>query len=397
MKEKKIYKGKNGIAFFEYSSWCHRYKVLEPNGKVLYKKKKGFATEEEAEESYYRYEELFKEQQRKFYVSVNKDIMFKDYLIYWFEKIYSERTETTTQALGCYILYQLIIPSIEYDVKIDLVTTDYLNEIISKSSRLTPSAGCSTRTIISSAMKDAVIGGYITYNPSLNTVYYRRPKTRIRVLSENQIKKFLQLAKNTTWYLEILLALFCGLRKGEILGLKFKDINLENKTLTIERQLVSDLKLKGRNGEVAEYRRIERCPKTKNSIRRIKIPDIVIEEIKKRKELIEFNKQINGLNYVDNDYISCQKNGLSHTHSALNGCINVICKKLSLPHITVHGLRHMCATILLEQGAPLTKISAYLGHASIHVTFEYYCEVMDEKEKILAFMNNIFSVEESGN
>lgn len=52
-----------GIAFFEYSSWCHRYKVLEPNGKVLYKKKKGFATEEEAEESYYRYEELFKEQQ----------------------------------------------------------------------------------------------------------------------------------------------------------------------------------------------------------------------------------------------------------------------------------------------------------------------------------------------
>lgn len=393
MKNKKIYKGKNGIAFFEYSSWCHRYKVLEPNGKVLYKKKKGFATEEVAEESYYKYEELFKEQQREFYVSVNKDIMFKDYLIYWFEKIYSVRTESTTQSVGDYIIYQLIIPNIEYDVKIDLVTTDYLNEIISKAAKITPSAGCSARTIIVMAMKDAVIGGYITYNPSLSTIHYQRPKAKIRVLSENQMKKFLILAKDTNWYLEILLALFCGLRKGEILGLKFKDFNLENKTLTIERQLVPDFKLKGRGRGIAEYKRIERCPKTKNSIRRIKAPDIVIEELLKRKELIEYNKQVQGVNYIDNDYISCQKNGISHAHSSINQCIDVICKKLSLPHITVHGLRHMCATILLEQGAPLAKISAYLGYASIHVTFEYYCEVMDEKEKILAFMNNIFAVE----
>ena len=70
-----------------------------------------------------------------------------------------------------------------------------------------------------------------------------------------------------------------------------------------------------------------------------------------------------------------------------------ICRKLSLPHITVHSLRHMCATILLEQGTSLAKISAFLGHTSVHTTFEYYCEVMDEKEKILAFMNEIFSVD----
>ena len=80
--------------------------------------------------------------------------------------------------------------------------------------------------------------------------------------------------------------------------------------------------------------------------------------------------------------------------SSLNRCIDSVCKKLGLPHLTVHSLRHMCATILLEEGASLAKVSAYLGHDSIHTTFEYYCEVMDEIEKILSFMNNLFYQEE---
>lgn len=50
----------------------------------------------------------------------------------------------------------------------------------------------------------------------------------------------------------------------------------------------------------------------------------------------------------------------------------------------------MYATILIEMGVPLIKISALLGHSSVHTTFEYYCDVMDENENILAFMNNAF-------
>ena len=61
-----------------------------------------------------------------------------------------------------------------------------------------------------------------------------------------------------------------------------------------------------------------------------------------------------------------------------------------LPAVTVHGLRHMFATILVEQGVPLVKISGLLGHSSVNTTFEYYCDVMDEKEKIIAFMNDAF-------
>ena len=394
MSKGEIIQGKSGVAFFEYTSWCHRYKVLKENGKVNYLKLKGFKTEEEAVESYYKYKRQFEDAQREFLATVDKDIIFKDYLIYWFENIYSERIVHNTKIVGGYIIYDLIIPNIEYDLKIGMVTTDYLDEIIEKSSKMTDSGGYSARNIIIMAMKDAVIGGYITYNPSLNTKFYRRPKPKIRVLSEEQIKRLLVEAKKTNWYLEILLGLFVGLRKGEILGLKAGDFNEEIKSVRIERQLVREGELAENSSKVINYRLVERTPKTDNSVRCLKVPDLIFEELDKRKIMIQNNKEIYKEDYMDHDYISCQNDGNCHCLCAMNSALTKICNKLSLPHITVHGLRHMCATILLEEGVSLAKISAMLGHTSIHTTFEYYCEVMDEKEKILAFMNNIFSIED---
>ncbi len=90
------------------------------------------------------------------------------------------------------------------------------------------------------------------------------------------------------------------------------------------------------------------------------------------------------------------ENGKPHSVTALNNALTKLCSRNSLPHVTVHGLRHMYATILIEMKVPLVKISALLGHSSVHTTFEYYCEVMDENENILAFMNNAFVPVETG-
>ena len=84
---------------------------------------------------------------------------------------------------------------------------------------------------------------------------------------------------------------------------------------------------------------------------------------------------------------------MPHYPGCLNKVLYKICNELSLPSISVHSLRHMCATILIESGVTLAKIAAFLGHTSIHTTFEYYCEVMDEKQKILNFINDNFSEE----
>ena len=71
-----------------------------------------------------------------------------------------------------------------------------------------------------------------------------------------------------------------------------------------------------------------------------------------------------------------------------------VCSRNGLPKATVHGLRHMYATILIEQGVSIAKISALLGHSSVHTTFDFYCDVMSEKEKMIAYMNNTFCISE---
>ena len=93
---------------------------------------------------------------------------------------------------------------------------------------------------------DYIIPGdkFISYNPMPETKPYPRAKPKVRVLSKEKLKVFLEAASKNPWYLEILLGLFCGLRKGEILGLKFQDFDFEKQTVRISRQLVGNLKLK---------------------------------------------------------------------------------------------------------------------------------------------------------
>ena len=209
-----------------------------------------------------------------------------------------------------------------------------------------------------------------------------------------QSKTLLSASCKDNWYLEILLALFCGLRKGEIRGLKFSDFNEEKKTVKIQRQLGNQYELKSNEFKVEKISCIEKDPKTDNSFRTLRVPKIIWEELAKRKKLIEYQKLVNSDLYEDNDYISCQPNGKPHSSTSMNAYLKKVCMKNGLPEITVHGLRHLYATILIEQGVALAKISALLGHSSIHTTFDFYCDVLNEKAKITAFVNNTFAVEE---
>lgn len=181
-------------------------------------------------------------------------------------------------------------------------------------------------------------------------------------LNKANIKKLLSVASNSSWYLEILLALFVGLRKGEISGLKFSDFNKEENILYIQRQITSNPVIPKGSGKIEEYRVVEKEPKTDNSYRKLKIPEVVAEEIEKRRILVEANKKRYGEQYFDHDYISCQDNGVPHSTSAMNGALSKLCARNGLPHITVHSLRHMYCTILASEGVSLAKISALVGH-----------------------------------
>jgi len=381
---------KKSVAFFEAGSWYHRIKLLQEDGTTKYSKKGGFSTAKEAEASYYKYEEEYKRAYRAYHVSSSTNFELKDYLIYWLEEIYSARIENTTRMLASYVLYDLIIPNMNQGIKLRYVNPEYLDALLETVSKACASAGNKSREILNIALKDAVAHGYLHRNPVPDTKPYKRRKPKIVVLSKERMKFFLEKASETNWYLEILLGLFMGLRKGEISGLKFGDFDVENKTVRISRQVTADPIVSKGDSKIVKYQLVEKAPKTENSYRTLCVPEAIMDEILERKRQNDLKKEQLGVRYIDKDYISCAANGLSHSASALNNALSKLCSRNGLPHLTVHSLRHMYATILTEQGVPLMKVSALLGHSSIHTTFEYYCEVMDEQERIISFMNDSF-------
>lgn len=383
---------KKGTAFYAGNSWYHRVKILKDDGSVSYSKRGGFITAAEAEQGYLKYDKKFKKEYRNYQISHNLDrnVSFGDYLQYWFEEIFSARVENTTRMVGAYTLYDLILPNVDENIKLKCVNTDYLNALLEMVSLASASAGNKSRELLNLALKEAVIAGYMKNNPVMGTKTYPRMKPGVTILSKEMLRVLLGAAAKSEWYLEILLGVFCGLRKGEIQGLKFDDFDRKEKTVSIKRQITSNPIIPRGQSKIETYSVVEKPPKTDNSYRTLRVPDEIMAELDNRRSLVEEYKNHLGEEFRDCGYISCQENGLPHSVTAMNAALTKLCRRNSLPHITVHGLRHMYATILIEQGVPLVKISALLGHSSINTTFEYYCDVMDENERIISFMNTQF-------
>lgn len=379
-------------AFFYNGSWYHRTKILRDDYSIGYSKKGGFKTEQEALDSCKRMEAEFEAKRKALSVKNSANISLMDYLRYWFYQVEVPNISTSTRMVYEIVLNDLLTPNIG-DVRLTLCTAEYFDEILEKVAPYSKSAGNKAREFLFNAMRAAVSDGYLKNNPIENTKSYPRDKANVVILSKEELKKLMPEMCTTNWLLETMFALFCGLRKGEILGLKFSDIDLDERTVSIQRQVTMEYSFDA-DGKRVGQRPTEKEPKTENAYRTLRFPQIMVPEIRKRKMQIEKNKNALGDTYIDNDYMSCQKNGSPGSLSAFNLALERACKRSGVRKATVHSLRHVFATVLMEKGVPLVKISAVLGHSSIHTTFEFYCDVIDEKDRIKDYINGTFSVDE---
>ena len=375
-------------AFFYMGSWYHRTKFLRKDFSIGYSKKGGFKTQKEAEESYERMCKEFEENKRKWNPCTDKNILLADYLNYWFNRVHIPTVDSATRmveeiTLNCYIL-----PHVD-DIQLRLCNTGYFDSLLKAASLQTKSAGNRCRELLNTAMKNAVQEGYLSDNPIELTKRYPREKHNATILTRDEIRRLLLEMRSTNWFLETLLALFCGLRRGEIFGLKFSDFDTENETVTINRQ-TSEEYFFDENGKRIGQRPAEKPPKTENSYRTMRIPKVIFEELEIRRNRIIKDKNTLGSAYHDHGYISCREDGEPHTLPSFYGALKRACIRAGVPQISVHDLRHMYATILLEQGVSLVKISGLLGHASIHTTFEHYCHVMEDDRRITGYLNKTF-------
>ena len=375
-------------AFFYMGSWYHRTKFLRKDFSIGYSKKGGFKTQKEAEESYERMRKEFEENKRKWNPCTDQNILLADYLNYWFNRVHVPTVDSATRMVEEITLNYYVLPQVD-DLPLKLCNTGYFDRLLKAASLHTKSAGNRCRELLNTAMRNAVQEGYLAENPIEFTKHYPKEKHNATILTKDEIRRLLFEMRSSNWFLETLLALFCGLRRGEIMGLKFSDFDTGNETVTISRQ-VSEEYIFDDNGLRIGHRAAEKPPKTENSYRTMRIPKVIFEELEIRRKKIIKDKENQGSVYHDHGYISCKDNGEQHTLPSFYGALKRACNRAGVPQVSVHDLRHMYATILLEQGVSLVKISGLLGHASIHTTFGHYCHVMEDDRRITGYLNKTF-------
>lgn len=185
----------------------------------------------------------------------------------------------------------------------------------------------------------------------------------------------------------IVMALGTGLRQGELLALKWSDIDFDNNTVSVNKsiKLVYLVSKDGsRNSSI-----LEQTPKTKSSIRTIPVPSNIVDELKLYKEEQEKNSK-NEL-YENNDIVFADDTGNYLDSRYLSKRYTKLLKDAKIDYKKFHSLRHTYATRLFEAGIPIKTVQVLMGHSDIKTTMNIYTHVMpEEKTKAVEKINNLF-------
>ncbi|OZM58365.1 integrase [Lottiidibacillus patelloidae] len=162
------------------------------------------------------------------------------------------------------------------------------------------------------------------------------------------------------------------MRQGEVLGLRWQDIDFDIRTLSVTQTLSHDGKT------------LNRGAKTKASIRTIALPKETVDKLKHHRKLVEDEKKKAGTIYNDNDLVVCTEIGTPcHPRNILRTMYTVI-KKVGLQRIRFHDLRHTHATLLLKQGTHPKIVSERLGHADTRITLDRYSHLLPNMQREVA-------------
>jgi len=224
--------------------------------------------------------------------------------------------------------------------------------------------------------------GYLIKNPSNRRIVIpgekEVSKEEIEVFSDDEIKKLIKALEGNRLKWLILLALGTGLRRGELLALKWNNIDTKNLLLSVEKS-ISQISVVDKDGK-RNYKTIEQTPKSLNSIRKVPIPENLIPIFKEQKKIKKIDKLKAGLSYEENDYVFTTESGKILNGRNMARAYERILKNAGIKYKKFHALRHTYATKLFERGEDLKTVQMLLGHSDISITSNIYTHVMPEKK-----------------
>jgi integrase len=353
------------------SKWSYTVDVgKDPRtGKRKQKSQSGFKTKKEAQAAL---AELVNTVEKGNYTEPVKK-KFKEFTMNYMENMYRNRVKRTSYETAHNIVVTHIIP---FFGDVDLNDVDQF--LVHEFYQLKQKEGYSSayvqrmhemiRLILRVAYKWEVLHKDIAsmLEPP------RLIKKEMKVWTIDQVNTFLKFTKHSRYHPIYFLAAYTGMRKGEILGLTWDDVNFEERTISINKTLAHPGK---------EY--FLQSPKTKNSIRTIYIDDDIIKVLRKQKIKQNLEKLKYGGVYKEHNMVFAQETGEFVPPQGVNGLFARFIGQANLPRIRFHDLRHTHATILLLMGTNPKLVADRLGHSTVQITLDTYSHVLPSMKQDL--------------
>ncbi|MCM3110635.1 tyrosine-type recombinase/integrase [Lederbergia lenta] len=288
----------------------------------------------------------------------------------WFELVMKRKVKETTFKEYNNAVNFRIIPILG-DYKVTQLNTMLLQKFINDltDEALAPRYIEYISTILYGALESARKWKIIQFNPLADVERPRPRRTENKTWSVEEMDLFLNITKVTDLRLFTIVsvALKTGVRRGEVLALKWSDVDFEKQEISIDRSLVYD----------DEGYRFS-TPKTESSIRRISIGKSLIDDLKKwRVRQNEFKMAFRKV-FKDEDLIFTTEIGKPVYPRTLTQKFHEAIRVSGVPKIRFHDLRHTHATLCLEAGMSIKEVQDRLGHASIKTTGDVYAHVTDK-------------------
>lgn len=224
--------------------------------------------------------------------------------------------------------------------------------------------------------KNITWGYFKNVNPCnmISTPKYK-PKEK-SILNINDINKINMLIteEKTKYQCIFYFAVLLGLRRGEIVGIKWNDVDFKNKTVFINKSATLS------HGTDIDHI-ITKETKTTSSERVLSLPNILVESLRKLKQEQNLNILKLGDLYKNNNFVFTTWNGkIMNIYTPTNWWRDFV-KKHELSKVTLHGLRHTCCSLMLKEGNDIATISKTLGHGNISTTLNIYSHMIEDNKK----------------
>ncbi|MGB5945310.1 tyrosine-type recombinase/integrase [Paenisporosarcina sp.] len=310
------------------------------------------------------------------FIEPSKEI-FKTFMENWFTTHYQNRIKQTTVTSRRYILEKHLLHENPFANKeISKITTEDIDAFynLKINGDYSSSYIRKMHQMLMQAFNQAVKWKKISGNPLVDADPPPVKTGEMSIWSLEDVQAFLNTVKGDRHYLTFILAIYTGMRRGEILGLKWCDIDFERKCIHVNRSLAYIPK----NGYIFT------SLKTKKSKRQIPISQFVLNELCTHKKLQEDWKELVGVLYENQDLVICTNTGTIQDPRNVNRVMKRIVKSANVINIRFHDIRHTHASILISEGVDIVKISNRLGHSNPKITYEFYAHLLPNLDNDVA-------------